>query len=115
MSYADLLVQTATVVHIGDTGTDRYNNPERGETSSDEGVRCRIEQLSVEELTIQRDTAGATHRGFFLVDQALGPFDQIELDDVTYEITGPPNVVYASAAPHHIEVLLRSSTDWTYP
>lgn len=116
MSYEDLLVQRCTVIHIGDAGTDRYNNPIRGETSRDTDVHCRIEQLSEDELTVQRDTAGATHHGYFLKDQALGPFDQIEADDVLYEIVGPPYVVYANSSPHHIRARLRSLTDWAvYP
>ncbi len=115
MTFQALLSHQADVIHIGDIGTDRFNNPERGETSRDSDVPCRIEQLSVEELTLQRDSSGATHRAFFLVTQELGPFDQVERDDVLYEVTGPPRIEWNATSPHHIEAMLRSLTDWTYP
>ncbi len=115
MTFAALLSERVDVIHIGDIGTDRYNNPERGETSRDSDVPCRIDQLSEDELTVQRDTAGATHIAFFGLSQALGPFDRIERDSGTYEVTGPPSVVWGAVAPHHLEAHLRSLTDWTYP
>lgn len=116
MAFEDLLIESCTVVHLGQTGTDRGNNPVYGETSADLNVPCRTQQLSAEELTNQRDTAMATHRGFFLTSQSLAWFDRVELADITFEITGPPNIVHDGRGPHHIEVLLRTVTDWgSYP
>ena len=116
MSFASLLIQRCDVIHLGAGTPDRYNNPTWGETGREEDVHCRIDQLDPSELTVGRDTAIATHRGYFETGQAIAWYDRLEVDGETFEVTGPPNIVHDGTGPHHTEVLLRTVSDWgAYP
>lgn len=110
MSFASLLVEDITIVHAGQT-VDRYQDTtDDWSTATRVAVKGRLQQTSTTEVTVGRDTVMADWTLFLGADAVIGPSDRVEANGATYEVVGQPAVVYGRAAPHHLEVRLRSVT-----
>jgi hypothetical protein len=103
-----MLDRTCTLIGRSQSGAvDRYNQPTWVETTTT-GVECYIEQTDTREITNGRTTGIASHLGVFPSGTGIDDSDKVVLDDVTYEVLGPPWSVWEpGAGESHIEANLR--------
>jgi len=106
MTLASLLTQTATLIHHEPSGADAEGNPTYG-TATTVTYPCRLEQTdSVEELDGERRTT--TNLRLFLPPSASGANfeDALQVDGVTYQLVGAPDIERTPRGIHHLELRL---------
>lgn len=101
-----LLSDTVTVVHVTYDAVDAYGDAQAGTTTS-ETVRARLEALSSDELVRDREVIVADWRVFLPADVTIGPFDQIEAAEKTFDVWGDPIRRHSPRGTHHQEIRLR--------
>lgn len=109
MSLTTLLAQIATVITMGSTGHDAYNNPTFGETSRAD-YPCRIQETAATEIVIGRDTVVSDLILFLPPEAVISAVDRVVVDGVTYEVLGTPNPVWGGTGLDHIEAHVRVVT-----
>lgn len=109
MSYRSLLNRTVSVVPITVGAEDRYGNTARTPGPAIAGIPARRDQTAGAEDVIDRDQQTTTVlyslalRSLTGTEVTLSGRDRIVDGDETFEIVGPPELLYRRRRPHHWE------------
>jgi head-tail adaptor len=108
LTFPRLRTQPVTVTRPGPGTEDVYGNiqPTWDEIGTWWAV---LEQTDAEEHTVGEDTQTADWRLYLPPDADIRGRDRVQLDDVTFEVVGPPNRARRPQGIHHIEAALRST------
>jgi hypothetical protein len=109
VSFAGLLVRTATVHRIAEQGADRYNSPTRVEIGATT-YPAWVEQSRSSEELIDRNSVRTDALLILPAYAEIGPLDWVEIDGVAYEVDGTPARVWRGIAgrEHHVEAALKA-------
>lgn len=102
-----LMQLTATIAHAADGTPDEYNDATV--TYSTVTARCWLQQTQRSEQTAAGQIETETWSLYLPAGTTIDPADQVTIDAVTYELTGPPwPAVNARTGQHsHIEATIR--------
>lgn len=104
----------ATVLMRPDATRDRQNNQVRDWSTADRRTYGAMLQPISSTETVQQDDQVTTDQQCFLPPEAVvGECDRVEIDGVTYEVTGRPGREQGSgplAALSHLTLILREVT-----
>lgn len=107
MSLDTLLTQTVTLVRAGST-TNRYGDAEKNwATATRTTAKGWVSQQSHAEDRDQREAQVSGWVLFLAADADVTGLDRVELNDLTFEVDGPPLPAYRPQGLHHYEVPLR--------
>lgn len=103
-----MLSLRGTIQHIGTIGSDRYNNPIEGVTSTLANVPYRLEQTDSTEITVGEATVISDWKLSLMPGTVIGHRDRfIDVQERTFEVVGAPNIQSTPRGPHHVEARLR--------
>ena len=119
MDPTHLFTQVATITHVDpdSASPDAYGNP--GEATTITYADCEIQQAQRNEDTADRDTQAedwvlflaptGEDEGGYLIETELEGSDRVEVDEIAYEVIGPPWQVRnpRTEVVTHIEARLR--------
>lgn len=90
MNVARLLTNTATITHVApaDDAPDEYGNP--GEATTTTTALCELQQTERDEEQTDSNVQSETWNLYLVPTATIDGGDRVEVDDVTYEVIGPP-------------------------
>lgn len=90
MNPARLMTNTATITHVSPDADnpDEYNNP--GEATTTTTALCELQQKERDEAQTDSGVQSETWNLYLVPTATIGGGDRVEVDDVTYEVIGPP-------------------------
>lgn len=98
--------QTVTIISRSQSGVDSDGNPVASDGVSTD-YPCRIERsANPREIVVGRDTRISNWDLFTPPEAVIGDLDRAVVDSVTYEVVGPPWLVWNGTAPDHLEVYM---------
>lgn len=104
MSFTDLLrAGEVTIFNPTTTGTDRYGNDVVG-FDTGTSVPGLVQQLSTDELLLNRDTRETIYMVFLKPDAPVTSLSQLEWQGRRLAVTGDPDLVEDRDGPHHYEL-----------
>lgn len=103
---ARLLPETVTWLRPIVTA-DRYGNTAYDwSTPVASDLQARIDQTGADDVNSQTGTAAVGQWRLLTNELGVDTRHRIVRDDVTFEIDGPPSIVFTPAGPHHLEAKL---------
>lgn len=108
MSLTNLMTRDVTVVRPAST-TNRYHNAVADwDNATETATKGWIAQSSSSEPTSAGRDPEVTFWHLYLpVGTDIVAADRVVVDDVTYEVVGPPNRAHTPLAEHHVEATVR--------
>lgn len=108
MSFASMLVRTATVTTHTQTGTpDAHGNPAWVDGTPTD-YPAWLEQTGEQEILVERNTQISDHRLFLGADAVIDGNSTVVVDGQAFTVVGPPKLRWTPAGAHHWEVDLKS-------
>jgi len=85
-----LMTNTATITHVAanPASPDEYGNP--GESTTTTTALCELQQKERDEEQTDSHVQGETWNLYLVPTATIDGGDRVEVDDVTYEVIGPP-------------------------
>lgn len=107
MTFRSLLISSATITRETADGFDDYGNPQVEWAEVAEDIPCRVFEQPGKELTDDRASIVRQATLYVQAGTDVTAQDRVEVDGVTWEVSGPPVPAVGAAALHHLEVPLR--------
>lgn len=108
MSLTNLMTRDVTVLRAA-TSPNRYRNEVADWSNATETVTkgWLAQTSSTEPASAGRDPEVTLWHLYLPADTEIVAADRIVVDDVTYEVIGPPNRARTPGAEHHVEATVR--------
>jgi hypothetical protein len=103
MTFTALLIDRADIRRRAESEPDAYGNVVQEWDTIEEGVPCRLDETVGAENIDDRETTIRTGIVFFKADADVQALDELDIDNATWRVIGPPARRKNSHSLNHVE------------